>query len=384
MIDKGKVMNVMQDIKRVMFKFLYFIMACSLIGLAGCRKSSDKLEGEPLSEVLLRYTPQVGQTNDYGFLMNLDKRLFDKGNWKNEGNERMEGIISIETIEQNGASYHTRFDIRMGNSNLSKETIDVMRDKAKAARSYDLNISDRYVYDKVGTENLCFPDEPVSPGTEWEGKILFIFGDMATVSPPTLKMSYRLIKAVKNKNGRYCLIECKPLTTQVKVPLQLGQLGLKCDATGKVTEIRQNSDAQGKIRVGDALVAINGNMTVTARDWNIMYERFIEMPDNVGSAVLLTIKRKGQEQDVKVKKSFVTLGTMEIKISKGTRKVIFDIDKGIIISDEASPEYSVMYNFLDEFPFVDNYMDSSSFEGRAKTKIGPRIYRNQRKMKLLQ
>jgi len=43
-----------------------------------------------------------------------------------------------------------------------------------------------------------------------------------------------------------------------------------------------------------------------------------------------------------------------------------------------------MYDFLDEFPFVgDYYMGSGSFEGRAKTKMGPRIYRNQWQMKLL-
>ncbi len=64
--------------------------------------------------------------------------------------------------------------------------------------------------------------------------------------------------------------------------------------------------------------------------------------------------------------------------------MIFDIDKGIIISDESSSEYSVMYDFLDEFPFVDDYMGMSSFKGCAKTRKGPRNYRNQWKMKLIQ
>lgn len=190
MIVKGKVVNIMQDGKKVMFKFLCFIMACSLIGPAGCRESSEKLDGEPLSEVLLRYTPRAGQTNDYGFFINLDKKVFSKGRWRKENNERIEGVISIETIEQNGDSYRTKFDVRMGSSNLTKEAMDVMRDKAEAARSYDLSISDRYVCDKGGTGNLCFPDEPISPDTEWEGEELFSFGDMATVNKPTLKMSY--------------------------------------------------------------------------------------------------------------------------------------------------------------------------------------------------
>lgn len=86
MIVKGKVVNIMQDGKKVMFKFLCFIMACSLIEPAGCRKSSDRLDGEPLSEVLLRYTPRVGQTNDYMFFINLDKRIFSKGRWRKEKN----------------------------------------------------------------------------------------------------------------------------------------------------------------------------------------------------------------------------------------------------------------------------------------------------------
>ncbi len=374
--------DIMQTGKEVMFKFLCFIMACSLIGLSGCRKDSDRLDGEPLSEVLLRYTPQVGLTNHYGFSVNLDKKFFLKGKWRSEGNEKLEGIISIEAIEQNGDNYHTKWDARMGDSNLSKETMDIMKDRA--AKSYDLIISDRYVCDETPINDLCFPDEPISPGAEWEGEGLFSFGDMATVNAPTVKMYYRLIKAVENKDGRYCVIECKQLTTQIEFPLQIGQLGLKCDATGKVTAVRQDSDAQGKIKVGDVLVAVNGQKAVTAKDWHNMYERFIEMPNNVGSAIILTISRDGQEQDVEVLKSFVTLGTMEVNFSNASRKVVFDINKGIIISDKSSSEYDVMYDFLDEFPFMDNYMGTSSFKGRAKTREGPRNYRNQWKMKLLQ
>ena len=375
----------MQNVMRGRFRFFYAVLVCSLIGYAGCRKSSDRLEGTPLPEVLLRYTPQVGLTYDYGFLINLDKKIFLQGKWRTEGNEKVEGVISIETTEQNGDTYSTTFGIRMGKSNLSKETMEVMRDKVKAAESYELKISDRYVCDNVDNwHNLCFPDESVSPGTEWTGEMLFSFGDMATVNAPTLKMSYRLIKAVENKDGKYCLIECKPLTTRVEIPLQIGQLGLKCDAIGKVTAVREDSDAQGKIEVGDVLTAVNGLKTVSPRDWHVMYERFIEMPNNVGSSVLLTIKRNGQEQDVSVLKSFVTLGTMEVTISKPSQKVVFDIDKGILVSDESSSEYSVMYYFLDEFPFVDDYMGSSSFKGRAKAKMGPRIYYNQWRMKLIQ
>jgi len=373
----------MRNDKEARVRFLCLVMACSSIVLSGCRESADELEGEPLSEVLLRYTPQVGQTCDYRVSMNLDKKYFSKGKWRSEGNERGELTFSLMTVERNSEGYRTKFDANWGDSNFSRETKGVMNDKVEAVRPIDLIISDRYVWDQGGTHNLCFPDQPVSPGAEWEGAVLFTFGDLATVNEPTLQMSYRLIKAVENEDGRFAVIECRPVTNHIEVPLQLGQLGLKCDATGNVTAVRQDSDAQGKINTGDVLVAVNGHQAVTAKDWHVLYERFIEMPNDVGSAVLLTVRRDGQEQDIEVKKSFVTVGTMEIEISNGTRKVIFDIDKGVIVSDEDSPEYSVMYHFLDEFPFVDNYMGTGSFEGCAGTKSGPRIYLNRFKMTLL-
>jgi len=142
--------DIMQYGKRVKVYFLFFVFACSLIGLSGCRKDSDRLDGEPLSEVLLRYTPQVGLTNHYGFSVNLDKKFFLKGKWRSEGNEKLEGIISIEAIEQNGDNYHTKWDARMGDSNLSKETMDIMKDRAaKSSSKYDV------MYDINNIDNTC-------------------------------------------------------------------------------------------------------------------------------------------------------------------------------------------------------------------------------------
>ncbi|MHC4519778.1 MAG: hypothetical protein ACYTAS_14415, partial [Planctomycetota bacterium] len=366
----------MQDDAKVMYRFLCIVMAGSMT-LVGCRKSPDAMEGEPLSEVLLRYTPQVGQTLEYRISINLNKKLFEKGRWLREGNERGQLAFSMTTVERTGEGYRTKFDAQWDRSNVSKETADVMKDKAEAAQSIHLIISDRYVWDKVGTHNLCLPEKPISPGDEWSGTVLFTFGDLITVEAPTLNVSYRLVKAVENEDGRYCLIECRPVTDRVEVPLQIGQLGLQCDTTGTVTAVREDCDAQGKIHVGDVLVAVNGHQAVTAKDWHVLYERFIEMPNDVGSAVVLTVKRDGQERDVEVMKTFATLGTMEVTFSKALRTVIFDIDQGVIASDKASPQYSVMYHLLDEFPFVDDYAGEGSFVGRAGTKIGPRVYYNQ-------
>lgn len=362
---------------------LGFVAACSLIGLPGCGESSDELEGKPLSEVLLRYTPQAGQTLDYKYSMSLDKKLFDRGKWFGEGNEKGTLLFSITTVEHNDEGYRTKFEGRWGDSNVSKETAEVMRDKIEAAQSIDLIISDRYVWGEAGTHNLCFPDQPVGPGDEWTGEIRFRFGDLATVETPVLPMSYRLVKAVESHHGRYCLIECNPATDRIEVPLQFGQLGLRCDTTGTVTAVREDSDARGKIEVGDVLMAINGSKAVTAKDWRVLYERFIEPPDNVGLAVLLTIKRDGQEQDVAVKKSFATVGTMEIKISNATRTVLFDADRGIVVSDRTCPDYSVMCKMAEEFPFTDEYAGAGSFQGQAGRMIGPRTYHNQYTMTLL-
>lgn len=374
----------MSDDAKAACRLLWIGAACFLMALAGCGKSPDVMEGEPLSDVLLRYTPQVGQTLNYRVFMNLDKKLFENGRWLSEGNERGQLAFSVTTLERTSEGYRTKFDAQWGRSNFSKQTADEMKDKAEAAQSMDLIVSDRYVWNAGGTHNLCFPDEPVSPGDEWSGSVIFVFGDLATVEAPKLIVSYRLVKAVKNEDGKYCLIECTPVTDRVEVPLQIGQLGLQCDATGTVTAVREDADAQGKISVGDVLVAVNGHKAATAGDWHVLYERFIEPPYNVGVPVVLKVRRGGQEVDVEVTKAFATLGTMQVTLSEAMRKVVSDVDRGIIISDEASPQYSVMYHLLDEFPFVDDYAGAGSFKRDAGTKVGPRVYHNRYEMRLVQ
>jgi hypothetical protein len=368
---------------RAMCRLLCVVIVCSVFQLTGCRKSADVMEGQPLSEVLLRYTPQVGRTLEYRVFLNLDKKLFENGKWLTEGNERGQMTVSITARARTGDGYRMKFDGKWGRSNVTKETADVMSDKLDTARSLERIISDRYVSDKLGTDDLCFPDEPVSPGDEWSGSVVFTFGDLATVEAPTWNVTYRLVKAVKNEEGRFCLIECRLDSNRVEVPLQIGQLGLKCDATGTVTAVREDSDAWGKINVGDVLVAVNGHKAAAARDWHVLHERFIEMPDNVGSPVVLTVRRSDQEIDVEVTKTVATLGTMEVALSEAARTVIFDVDRGIIVSDESSPQYSVMYHFIDEYPFVDDYMGTATLKRKAGTKAGPRVYYNQYRMTLV-
>lgn len=348
-----------------------------MIGLVGCHKSLPTPEGTPLSQVLLRYSPDVEQTYRYQVSMSLDKEILVAGKRLKEGKEKGRLDFSLTAIEKNRDGYRTKFEARWGRSTFSKQVADEMSDKARTVQSKETTISDRYVWDKGGTHNLCFPDQPVSPGAEWTGAVQFFFGDLATVEAPTLPVRYRLAKAVRSDDGRFAVIECVPLTNRVVVPLQFGQLGLKCDSTGEVTAVRQDSDAQGKIDIGDVLTAVNGHAAKTAKDWHVLYERFIEPPTDVGSNVRLTVKKNGQENQVDVGKTFATVGVMEVTLSEATRRVVFDIDRGIIVSDVSAPQYSVTYHLRGEFPFVDTYAGTGSFQGQAGTTLGPRLYNNQ-------
>jgi hypothetical protein len=348
--------------------------------LISCRKSSGQLDGEPLPEVLLRFTPQVGQTYRYACFINLDKKTF--GNWRNE---KVDAIISLTIFGKDGDRYHIKYDAQSFDSNISEEDLASVKDKPEKLESYEINASDRYIFDAhLQTSNLCFPDRPVKPGTQWEGEALFTFGDLATINAPMERISYKLIEAVRTERGRYCLIECKLVAKEVKVPLQIGQLGFKCDTEGKVIAIREDSDAQNKIEVGDILIAVNGHKAVIARDRGELYEKFVEPTGNIGALVRLSIVRDDKEQNVEVEKSFVTIGIMHINIKKGVRKVLFGIDKGIVVSDESSPIFSVVYEFPIELPFLDDYTGTEPLKRVMKRKIPPRIYKYEWKMKLIQ
>ncbi len=59
------------------------------------------------------------------------------------------------------------------------------------------------------------------------------------------------------------------------------------------------------------------------------------------------------------------------------------IDKGIIISDQSAALYSVVYDFADEQPFVDDYTGTEPLKDIAKRKMPPRIYDSKWKLKLI-
>ena len=91
-----------------------------------------------------------------------------------------------------------------------------MRDRQM--ESLEQAISDRYVFDSAGEQNLCFSEEPVRIGESWKGECLFRFGDLMTLKPPMIKVAYRLASIDKGKDGICCGIECEPVERVVEVP----------------------------------------------------------------------------------------------------------------------------------------------------------------------
>ena len=330
-----------------------------LTGLASC--------GKPAQEVLLRFAPQVGHTYTYAFSVNLDKTTYGRLH-----NEKLGAIFSMHVLGKEKGVYHTKWDIQLTDSNLSKDVMDRMRDRPM--ESLEQDISDRYVFTSEGEQNLCFPEEPVRIGESWEGECLFKIGDLATLTYPMIKVVYRLVSIDTCEDGIHCRIECEPLERVVEVPFQMGQLGLRCDVDGLVTAVSEHSDAEGKIEIGDRLVAINGKLASTGEDRNLLAERYVEPLRNIGGDIQLTVLRDGKKHEIAVKKTFITMGTMRVEIKDSLRKVLFNQSRGIVICETTDAVYSVTYHFLDDLPFWDNYTGRPFIKRDAGMEIPPRMY----------
>jgi hypothetical protein len=343
-----------------------------LTGLASCDK--------PAQEVLLRFAPQVGHTYTYAFSVNLDKTTYGRLH-----NEKLGAIFSIHVLGKEKGVYHTEWDIKLTDSNLSKGLMDSLMDRMRdrPMESLEQDISDRYVFASAGEQNLCFPEEPVRIGEGWIGECLFHFGDLMTLKPPMIKVVYRLVSIDTCEDGICCGIECEPVERVVEVPFQIGQLGLRCDADGLVTAVSEHSDAKGKIETGDQLVAINGKVASTREDRNVLAERYVEPLRNIGGDIQLTVLRDGKKHEIVVKKTFITMGAMRVEIKDALRKVLFNQSRGIVIFETTDAKYAVTYHFLDDLPFWDNYTGRPFIKKDAGTEIPPRMYEYAMKMSFI-
>ena len=154
----------------------------------------------------------------------------------------------------------------------------------------------------------------------------------------------------------------------------MGQLGLGCDADGRVIAVSEHSDAEGKIEIGDRLVAINGKVASTREDRNVLAERYVKPLRKIGGDIQLTVLRDGRKHEIAVKKTFITMGAMRVEIKDALRKVLFNQSRGIVISETTDAKYSVTYHFLDDLPFWDNYTGRPFIKKDAGTEIPPRMY----------
>jgi hypothetical protein len=336
--------------------------------LVGCREVSSPHGGKLSQGLVLRFKPEVARTYRYAYSVNLQKETFGR-----PANERIDVILLMEVLSNEADRYCVRMDVQFGGGNVDKGWAE--RKDEKAAKLGDLHVSDRYVFDREGTQNLCLPDGPVAPEATWEGECLFRFGDLSTIVAPMVKVRYRLVNVEQRKDDRRCTIECRPIDKEIEVPLQIGQLGLQCDDRGRVVAVRENSGADRRIDVGDIVIGIGTKQATTPAERNKLYELFIEPPNDVGAGVTLRILREGREQNVVVNKSSVTLGACRAAICEASRTVVFSADKGLVISDVSTAVYSVVYDFSGALPFVDDYSGSASIARGTRKPPPARIYR---------
>ena len=343
---------------------IFVVLALILTGFAGC--------GKQVEEVTLEFAPEVGKTYNYMYSINLAKTTYGR-----TADRNFNGSISMEILGKEGDAYHTKWVLKTpgaktGAENTEKDTIEPIF----------IDISDRYVFNREGTNNLHFPEGLVKNGAEWEGKCLFESADMATLELPEIDMTYKLVKVKQRKDGVHCTIKCRSGKKRIKVPYQMSLLGIKYDTEKKVTAVLEGSGANGKIRVGDELIGINGETVSTPARWYGLVQTYIEGIDDIGDSVQLNILRDGTEKNVDVTKSLVTPGTIQFEIKKIVRTVVFNAAKGIVISDVADVKYSMTNDFSDSLPFVDDYSGRESFAALVKSGSRKRKYKSRWRLKL--
>ena len=303
------------------------------------------VSAEPVSDFTLRFAPPEGQTLNYLYSVNLDKTTLGR-----TGNEQVYAVISQKALARHGSDYEMQIDIRLGKNNLKPDVKELM--ELKVTSSKVLTSSDRYVWKDEATANLCFPEEPVHEGSAWNGECQFNFGDLMTTAPLFVETAVPLAALKKNAKGTTATIECAPATREITAPFQMGHLGVQWDREGRVTWLSPELEKAGQVRLGDAIVAINGREAQSERDRDRLKEIYIEPLENLGQPVELTLMRDGQQRAVKIAKKALTLGTMHIQIKSFQRTVEFDVARGIPVSDSSDAVFGVTYEITSLLPWM--------------------------------
>lgn len=308
----------------------------SMMALAQQQEETNATDGGG-ERMLLRFSPEVGTTYRYELSNSRDTTFRGR-----TSSFAFDAIFSMNILAKEDAGYRTKVTFEMGEHNLGESSEAFM--KEKAAEVHKFNVTDRYVFDREGQMNLCFPDDPVGVGSEWEGFCHFKPLGVPLEDLPLVKTSYKLVDVAQTDEGKICTIESRPLTKEIELPLQLGYLGLDYDDDLRVTDVAPDSGADGNVQVGDVLTSLNGHKAQTPKEFNLLKERYVEPADALNNNVTLTLTRGEEEVVVEATKTLFTLGTLTVEVEDAVRKTLFDVDRGLVVSEEDEGEQRQVYN----------------------------------------
>jgi hypothetical protein len=353
----------MQRVKTILLSNVFMMV----VAVNAFSSDSSLSKQEPGSEVMLRFTPEIGRTYHYSYSVNLNKTTFAKTN-----NERIEASFLVRILGRDQELYQTRWGIVTGRNNLQPAVMD--RIKEQVSQSRDFKISERYVFDPEEGQSLFLPSEPVRSGACWKGYPRFSFADLSTSKPCRIECDYRLARVIETPAGHIALIEASPIQKSLTVPLESGQLGIRCNEHGNIVQLRDGTEAAERLKVGDTLVAINGQACPTPSRRGLLAERFIEPMSNLGSNITLTIQRGRERFQTKVSKIAGTLGLCQVEIVGLRKKVEWHLEKGMLLSDITTAQLSVTYSSLGQKGFMDNLQGNANLDRVTKSPIPPRLY----------
>lgn len=292
--------------------------------LTGCHR-----EGE---EVLLRYTPQVGGSYGYEFTINRP-------------HDPIEVTGEMHVLSKGEDGYQIQFAGTLGDELFSRV----------------MTVSDRHNSSDPGYISLNFPDDPIGPGTEWSGEVPWYFENYYVLDPTEIRLpaSYKLLEIAGGESGRYAVIEQRnggDIAVDGLI-LHVGQVGVRWDHEGRITEVDPGYDAFGKLQVGDVVVGINGQRAEAAGELVWLAEKYIQRPKDT-KTVRFTILRDGKEHDINVEKSIDKLAVVKVYNVRASLRTTFDVDRGILLSAQATinqEDIAFTSPTTDTFPVVDDY-----------------------------
>ena len=214
---------------------LLCILVFAIVFLSvGCQRERE--------EVLLRYTSQVGSTYRYTFEINRP-------------HDPMEVTGEMHVLSKDEDGYQLQFS--------------------------GMNFGELF----SGSLIVSGRHNSSHPGYQGQNGMARSPGIMRTyyVLDPTemqLPASYKLLEIEQGKNGRYAIIEQR-IEADVAVDglvFHAGQVGVRWDHEGRITEVRQGYDAFGKLQVGDVVVGVNGQRAGAAGGLKSLAEEHIQHP----------------------------------------------------------------------------------------------------------